>query len=592
MAINMKTKKFLSLFLSVVIILSFFCSCAETDNKIAPFKNNEVEFGIGNANLEYFPGYSHYDPSNFYIKCDELLLLSSDSDNLEKAWNLYDELYKDAVQILDYRNAAQLGLDENPSSKFFSKEVEYTSSIAIEMQDKIKTIGHEISVGENAESFRDHLNNETLFARYVGYESLSDEIKELKNEESRLKIQYTNAANEVNVAFEKEGYTQKEANEKLGEVFLKLVSTRKKIAKAYGYDNYAEYADKEIFYRDYTKDDLAVLKETVKKYGKDIDYYSYYAFPDIEMPGVDADTIICDVGETVSKFSKKADESYTFLTNNGLITAGYETTRADSEYTTGFFNKESSAIFMKLYPDSQLYNYETFAHELGHFTQAMLMDNPIPLFMEDGCIDVMELHSTFLETLFFEKCDDIFIEPEYMKAFELAQLSYSIESGCYYDDWQRAIYESDKDLSLDEINSLYKKILLEYGVEEYEEMEYEWMWVQHNFMLPMYYISYAVSAFAAMEIWDIAQYDFEWAVSIWEKALTVDAYNGRYMGVIENIGLLPFRDAEKTEEVMGKAVDYMEYVDELTYGTDYEYLEDEFVSDTDLDDFSSSTNLE
>ena len=49
---------------------------------------------------------------------------------------------------------------------------------------------------------------------------------------------------------------------------------------------------------------------------------------------------------------------------------------------------------------------------------------------------------------------------------------------------------------------------------------YDWVLTSHNYDQPFYYISYAVSAVPALEIWEIAQEDLDQACSIYNDLVT------------------------------------------------------------------------
>ena len=53
-------------------------------------------------------------------------------------------------------------------------------------------------------------------------------------------------------------------------------------------------------------------------------------------------------------------------------------------------------------------------------------------------------------------------------------------------------------------DEIYGQLYLEYGYEPYEGYEREWMWVTHNFEMPFYYISYALSALSALELYELS----------------------------------------------------------------------------------------
>lgn len=49
------------------------------------------------------------------------------------------------------------------------------------------------------------------------------------------------------------------------EIYLKLIKIRDKIAKLYGYPNYAEYAYESTYMRDYSLDDIDEVYKEVRK---------------------------------------------------------------------------------------------------------------------------------------------------------------------------------------------------------------------------------------------------------------------------------------------------------------------------------------
>ena len=51
----------------------------------------------------------------------------------------------------------------------------------------------------------------------------------------------------------------------LGEIYLELVSVRTEIAEAAGYDNYADYAYENEYYRDYTVEDAEGAQRSGKR---------------------------------------------------------------------------------------------------------------------------------------------------------------------------------------------------------------------------------------------------------------------------------------------------------------------------------------
>lgn len=106
-----------------------------------------------------------------------------------------------------------------------------------------------------------------------------------------------------------------------------------------------------------------------------------------------------------------------------------------------------------------------------------------------------------------------------------------------YDEFQAAVY-ADPDMTLEEVNRLFKDISEEYGCfyEEDEEESYFWVEISHNFQSPMYYISYATSALSALDLWLISLEDRDKAVDIYLD-LAAMGMSRPYRETIETVGL-------------------------------------------------------
>lgn len=549
--------------LAVLLSIALLGGCIgmAADDPLASFADNHVEFGLKDADPAYFPGYVHYKPAGFFRKCNKMLKLAQ-SGREEKAFALYDELYAEAVYALDLSYTADLAFSEDVQNTYFREELAYIETAALDVTDAFKTACHKLCESACAASFKEHINSDFIYESYADYAAVSPALKALLARETELEQEY-NLVNDSLDLYNIDWSTDepKIANKKLGEVFLKLVSVRKQIAVQSGYPDFAAYMDDTRFMRDYTEEDLLPLKETVKAYGALLDYYSWF-FSDYAMEErIEAETLFDNVGGILSDISDRAGDAYTLLREKNLVSMGYENSRADFSATYKFPSTNGAAIEGKFYEDSEFYAYSTFAHEMGHFAYCSSMPNSNPLFCEDGCMDVNELHSNFLEILFSIHADKLYPFPEAFQGYEIANQARSVLDGCIYDDWQRAIYQSETDMTLDEINALYKDICLAYGLEEYDGMEYDWMYISHNFTEPMYYISYATSAFAALELWTLAQKNYDKAVKIWEKALTVDANEIGYLEALETIGLPFFGETDVAWDTLDEVSDGLDVLE-------------------------------
>lgn len=554
--------------LSFVLTLFLLVSCSFT---------NKQEF----ANKDYsLPEYYHYDSTDFIEKCDELkeYINNNDCDNALAA---YDQLYDELLEVEDLSNICFIDYSENINDDYYSDEQQYIDNIFDDLSNKFLTLCHLMSESEFSNDFKSHIDNELLFNDFVDYIEKSDEEIELLAEETRLQQEYykindtiddyTFTYNGKTYTYDEiidvsdtdydlfsilyDGYSSK-VNADLGKIYLKLVKVRDKIAKLNGYDNYALYADTEIYSRDYSFEDLANLKAAAKKYGS-IAIEILYSYYDYGSNNISGDKLLKDVTNIVTKISPLTQNAYDVLYKNDLYSISYGDGRYDGSYESSFVSKDSAFIFLNL--SNSYRDYFTMAHEFGHFTNAIAVKNPCP-FTREGCYDVLEIHSTGLEVLFGQKASNL-LKDNYDTALlsNIIECLLAITDACVYDDFQRYVY-ANPDITLDEVNEKYKQLQLEYGWSEfggYTGMEYDWMYVPHNFDSPMYYISYGTSYFASLQLWQESIKDYDKTVHIWEDIVTSNVYDDGYIKIVSDAGLMPFTNKDSVIDTYDKVINYI-----------------------------------
>ena len=137
-----------------------------------------------------------------------------------------------------------------------------------------------------------------------------------------------------------------------------------------------------------------------------------------------------------------------------------------------------------------------------------------------------------------------------------------------YDEFQEAVYD-DPDLTLEEVNRLFRGISEEYGYVygEDEEESYFWVEIPHNFQSPMYYISYATSALSALDLWLRSLEDWDSAVDTYLE-LAAMGMRRPYRETVEAVGLRDiFR--ERTMRLLAEGIqDHLEVEGRASGGGD------------------------
>ncbi len=521
--------------------------------------------------------YYHYELGSFYDDCDKMLEYANDG-NVDQMLDLYKTLYNQVIEIIDLDSVSYVLYSEDVNNTNNKNENIYTEELQREMTNYFATTVHKITKTKANEDFKNFINNDNIYNGYADYIEKTDEILEIESKISELEKQY----NEISDRIGKYSYTVddvtytydfinssdanylyinnpdlyneiyhnliKQYNEETGNVYLQIIKLYDQIAKYYGYNNFSEYADVEIYGRDYEDDDLKYLKEYTKQYG-DFILYCFYRYYDLNEIDINPDKFVSTVMKTLSKTSSLASETADIFINNKLYSISSGDGRYNGSFETPLYKNNSAFVFLNCQNTEN--DYFTLAHEFGHFSNSIVSScvNPI---VNGGCYDIFETHSTGLEMIFGLSAKSIFDDYDYINCHNVVDKLYSILMACIYDDWQRKVFAKPNS-SLDEINDMFVETLIDYGYErlykevgwpDIDSVKYDWNYVPHNFNSPMYYISYGTSAFAALQIWDLSNKDLKSGVATWEKIVKDDAYYKGYLETIEDANLSLFTDEQ------------------------------------------------
>lgn len=525
--------------------------------------------------------YSHYTPAAYYAQIEVLRNLSRAGD-LDGVCTLYDRLYQEFAYIDAQRVIADIRYSTDVTDAYWSEESLYCAELWSETGNALSCACRQILEGPLGEGFAAHIGPEAA-AVFAEYETMTPREAELATREAELINEYydimATAEDEAVYTYmgetwtfekldglpgnslyseDREGYQEvrsgllADVNARVGPLYVELVSLRAELADIRGYDSYADYAYEHLYARDYTTDAADDFCEAVKTFSADYYgelYYSelWYAYEDVS-PVMDSEELIAALGEHIGLFGEAFSDAWLYMTEHDLYAICGDPNARQGGYTTEIAYYRSPYLYMSLAGDC--YDFSTLTHEFGHFAQAYY--NPTPnLLTSAGSFDLFEIHSTGLEVLFTEAYDDIYTENADTAVFiTLGGLVESVLDGCIYDEFQRRIYENPG-MTLEDINRLYARVLREFGRDIDQEMDYTWMYVSHNYDAPLYYISYAVSALASLQLWDMAREDFDAAVETYRAIVAQGAYEDGYLTVLKNAGLRLFTEENAVKEICG-----------------------------------------
>lgn len=415
-----------------------------------------------------------------------------------------------------------------------------TSEIAL-IDDAFKKMLHDALLSHCADAVKKYLTAGAV-KQYAEYSDISDELPGLIEKESKLINEYNSKASDImTVKYDGKSYTMNSAvdayingdidydtyfeiyklirkaqNEHLGDIFVRLVEVRNRIAALHGYSSYAEYAYKETYHRDYSPEDAQLFCNMIKRSSADLqrafsmtNAMNTKGLTDLSYRGSElfAALIPC-----FAQLSDELLESATYIYEH----KAYDDDISPNKVGTGASDniRYYNMPFYYNNATGDINDLTTAIHELGHcnkFYWAGDHWNTFPM-----CIDTAEVHSQALELLMFRYYPELLgSEANNAEWFIVYHKVISdIIEGCLYDEFQRRVYETE-DLTLKKTNMIFRDLCAEYGLitEDDERTElYQWADIPHNFNAPMYYISYATSVVGSFMFWQESREDYFKAV--------------------------------------------------------------------------------
>ncbi|MGN0701619.1 MAG: hypothetical protein ACI4KL_00335 [Lentihominibacter sp.] len=555
-------RKTIALLLALVMLLSF-AGCGA----------NGAEGTV--AGVEYY----HYETDDFNRKCDKLEKLA-ETDRSDSVLKLYDSLYEECVEISSLYSVIYVKYSTDVTNEYYSDEQLYTYDILQESTDRLCGVCRSITRGPCAPEFRRHVGADA-FREFEDYEVLTGKQKKLLSRIQKLVDRYNKTMESVSrhpykynsrewtvdSFFSEEGNRLAEtdyagyieiydnlmehANGEAGKIFLKLVKLRTELAGTFGYDNYADFADEHEYNRDYAARDLESLYEDVREVSSAYydNLYSSGGYSEPEVPDMSERKMLSLLQKYSSRLSPLAGDACSEMIEDKLYSIGDEDCRQDGAFTTYIPKTESPFISMTL--DGER-DFVVLSHEFGHFTEYSVSGGENILTDEDN-IDLAEVASNGFEALMTHYYDEIFGKENTAEKYVSDELLLNVIDGCIYDEFQRLVY-ADPDMTLSEVNEAYAETYARYNTWLGEDDGYSWVFVSHNFESPMYYISYAVSGLAALQIWNMSHTDFSKAVDVWEVFIREGSCNRQYFQVVDKAGLERFTKPGAVKKICRRAL--------------------------------------
>lgn len=331
-------------------------------------------------------------------------------------------------------------------------------------------------------------------------------------------------------------------------LYAQLVSLNNTLAKSFGYDDYMSYAYENVYYREYTPDQVATMRNYVKQYiaplynkiatenkkytslskDADVDFYNalnYYSlFTDATATkGFKEAKIAIEYIYKYFQFLDNGNSSIKFVNSVEALFANgnYFTGDGEGAYTYWFDSYKKAVLYFN---DPNYATTFTFVHEFGHYYENC--HNGERNLSFDHC-ETQSQGNEMLLLAWLEQNKASGITDGYLatKYAQLENMLNTIIISTAVDEFEQAAYNNTygtgefKDgIAATKYQSLFETILDTYGVDTSSfDTEY---WSYVVFDNAGYYISYAMSALPAVEIYAKATTDLNAAKTAYLKLFT------------------------------------------------------------------------
>lgn len=551
---QMKMKKRIALLLAAAMLSLILCGCADDAETAGAVRgdgsvSDALATGLGVtvpedetgrfASADGIHADVDYADMTWYIYdaaelLDKAARLGKTADGKEAA-DLYDWLMAEYAKVYTLDNLAYIDFYAHPGDETLSDACRQLDSVLNEVNDALCTALSDALDGPAGSALRSYIGEDKATA-LVGYDEQTDRQREITERVSELTLQYN--------ALIMEYLSYDEETEKIGALYRELVDLHNEEAQIVGYKDYADYAYEASYGRDFTPDDAAALCEAVKPYARQ--YFGSLYYNEATYADFSADTDLTErelvglVTQYMPRVSDDAAKAAAYMEKHGLYFMDSAERVSDLGFTTTLDQYNAPFIYLALYGDQN--DIQSMFHEFGHYYDAYV--NPVPdLLLSVGSLDIFEIHSTGMEALSTGWYEDIYGEDADLARIRfLDSALYTVFSGCLFDEFQRVVY-ADPSLTPEQISQTFVTIARSYGLRSFgKEFSHYWMQVNHNFESPFYYISYAVSMLASLQIYEMAENDWAAAADFYNDLVSLGAYDYTYCELLEKVGLECFTD--------------------------------------------------
>lgn len=441
--------------------------------------------------------------------CKTMALEGTDREGLEALSDSLDEQYENIQkqQTIAFVNYSRDQTDEEATQLHLDATDKLTKAY-----DAMMLMLREVNASESP--IKDVLFEDWTEEDLKMLSAYTSEIAQLEKENEELVVQY-------------QALSEGELAEGIIPLYQKLIANNNRIAQIYGYDNYYTYGYDVVYARDYTTDTVQQAR----------DYAIKYLVPTVpailQQFALGFQSLDQEGQQVVAAFMEGSyqdtDKDYVNLYIDSLpedlqavMNHLWQYDRAIFADSTG---AKEGAFTVNIGDDAICFfgpGYDstlTLVHEMGHYASTLNLD------LDECPMDLAELHSQGNEWLFMNELQDALDPKVYavIRDYKMYMDMCTILVSFMVDDFEERIYTTDvSGYTKEDFDAVADEVCQAYGGADFVNnylTDFQSYWRLVVMESPVYYVSYAMSDVAALNLYTIASQDREKAYEIYGHLL-------------------------------------------------------------------------
>lgn len=471
--------------------------------------------------------------------CKTMALEGTDRAGLEALSDSLDEQYENIQkqQTIAFVNYSRDQTDEEATELHLDATDKQTKAY-----DAMMLMLREVSASDSP--IKDVLFEDWTEEGLKMLSAYTSEIAQLEKENEELVVEY-------------QALSQEELAEGIIPLYQKLIANNNRIAQIYGYDNYYTYGYDVVYARDYTTDTVQQARDFAIE-------YLVPAVPAIlQQFALGFQSLTQAEQQVVAAFMEGSyqdtDEDYVNLYIDSLPEDLQEVMNHLWQYDRAIFadkdGAKEGAFTANIGEDAICYfgpGYDgtlTLVHEMGHYASTLNLD------LDECPMDLAELHSQGNEWLFMNELREELNPNVYavIRDYKMYKDMCTILVSFMVDDFEERIYTTDvSGYTREDFDAVADAVCQAYGGADFVNnylTDFQSYWRLVVMESPVYYVSYAMSDVAALNLYTIASQDTEKAYEIYGHLLKDVDLNLGFQENLKEVGLSGPFDSEVYEAV-------------------------------------------